>query len=336
MRVLLIKTSSMGDVLHALPALTDAMHAIPGIRFDWVVEEAFQEIPAWHPAVDRVIPVALRRWRKHPLQALWSGEWNRFKRALRKRTYDVVLDSQGLIKSAWLARKARGVVRVGYDSISARESIASYFYQRKISVDRNLHAIVRQRALFASVLSYEIPASMPESQLPFRADQRASSRRIIFLPGTTWKSKAWPESHWKALGKIAADEAFQVEIIWGSHREHELAQRIAEGVGVVLPKMALCELAGQLSGAAGVVGVDSGIAHLTAALGVPAVTLYGATDAKKTGAIGVQQENIQGQADCAPCLKRVCQHQATPLEQQCWKEVSPTQVWAVLRGLLHA
>jgi heptosyltransferase-1 len=130
MHVLLIKTSSMGDVIHALPALTDAMRAIPGIRFDWVVEEAFQEIPAWHPAVDRVIPVALRRWRKKPLKALISGEWRRFKRALRERQYDLVLDSQGLMKSAWLAQKARGP-RAGFDKKSAREPLASWFYQKK-------------------------------------------------------------------------------------------------------------------------------------------------------------------------------------------------------------
>ena len=335
MRVLLIKTSSMGDVIHALPALTDAMRAIPDIRFDWVVEEAFQEIPAWHPAVENVIPVALRRWRKHPLKAIVSGEWRLFKQALRKEHYDLVLDSQGLIKSAWLASKVKGR-RVGFDKMSAREPLAARLYAKTYAVARDQHAIARQRELFASVLSYEIPTSSPDSQLPFCTDERSSNRRIIFLPGTTWQSKAWPESHWKALGKIASDEAFQVEIIWGSLREHELALRIAEGVGMVLPKMTLRELADQLSGAAGVVGVDSGIAHLTAALGVPAVTLYGATDAKKTGAIGVQQENIQGQADCAPCLKRVCQYRSTPLEQQCWKEVSPTRVWQVLRSLLHA
>jgi heptosyltransferase-1 len=335
LKILLIKSSSLGDVIHALPALTDAMHAIPGIRFDWVVEEAFQEIPAWHPAVNKVIPVALRRWRQHPLQAWRSGEWGTFVRVLRAQRYDLVLDSQGLLKSAWLACKARGV-RAGFDQASAREAIAAWFYQRGYSVPMEQHAIVRQRALFARALSYEMPTSMPDSQLPFRVDQRAIKRRIIFLPGTTWQSKAWPVPNWKALGKIAVDETFQVEIVWGSHHERELAQRIADGVGVILPKMTLRELAGHLSGAAGVVGVDSGIAHLTAALGVPAVTLYGATDAKKTGAIGDEQENIQGKADCAPCLRRVCRYQSTSREQQCWKEVSPEQVWLVLRGLIDA
>ena len=98
MRVLLIKTSSLGDVIHALPALTDAARALPGIRFDWVVEEGFAEIPAWHPAVDRVIPVAIRRWRKNLWQTFRSGEWKRFKDRVREQRYDLVIDAQGLFK----------------------------------------------------------------------------------------------------------------------------------------------------------------------------------------------------------------------------------------------
>ena len=129
MRVLLIKTSSLGDVIHTLPALTDAARAIPGIRFDWVVEEGFAEIPAWHPAVDAVIPVAIRRWRKKPLQAVRSGEWSNFKRRLRETQYDLVIDAQGLLKSAWLTRYARAEV-VGLDKSSAREPLAARFYQR--------------------------------------------------------------------------------------------------------------------------------------------------------------------------------------------------------------
>ena len=104
MRILLIKTSSLGDVIHALPAVTDAARAIPGIRFDWVVEESFAEIPAWHPAVDRVIPVALRRWRKAPFSAWFGGEWHRFRQSLRAERYDAVIDAQGLLKSALLTR----------------------------------------------------------------------------------------------------------------------------------------------------------------------------------------------------------------------------------------
>jgi len=158
MRVLLIKTSSLGDVLHTLPALTDAAEAIPGIRFDWVVEEAFAEIPEWHPAVGRMIQVAIRRWRKAPLKAILSGEWTTFRRQLRAREYDLVLDAQGLIKSALLSRMAKGRV-VGLDKNSAREPLASRFYQQGFPVERGEHAIVRLRKLFAKALDYELPTS---------------------------------------------------------------------------------------------------------------------------------------------------------------------------------
>src|SRR5690606_5197442 len=144
MHVLIIKTSSLGDVVHTLPALTDAANAIPGIRFDWVVEEAFAEIPSWHPAVDIVIPVAIRRWRKNIWQTIRTGEWARFKKILHARHYDLVIDAQGLLKSAWLAHKVKAPI-ASYDSRSIREPAASLFYSRRYSVSRELHAVERIR-----------------------------------------------------------------------------------------------------------------------------------------------------------------------------------------------
>ena len=155
MRVLVIKTSSLGDVIHTLPALTDAARAIPGIRFDWVVEEGFAEIPAWHPAVSQVITVAIRRWRKHPLKTLRSGEWSRFKQRLRESHYDLVIDAQGLLKSAWLTRYVKTPV-AGLDSNSAREPIAARFYDRPYSVPRGQHALERTRQLFGQALGYSL------------------------------------------------------------------------------------------------------------------------------------------------------------------------------------
>ena len=139
MRVLLVKTSSLGDVIHALPALTDAARAIPGITFDWVVEEGFAEIPTWHPSVGNVIPVAIRRWRKNLWETIKSGEWRRFKQRLRAEKYDLVIDAQGLLKSALLTRYVKAPV-AGFDRDSAREPLASRFYQRRLAVARGQHA----------------------------------------------------------------------------------------------------------------------------------------------------------------------------------------------------
>jgi heptosyltransferase-1 len=324
----------MGDVIHALPALTDAMRLIPGIRFDWVVEEAFQEIPSWHPAVNKVIPVALRRWRKHPLKAIVSGEWRSFKQALRKEHYDLVLDSQGLIKSAWLARKARGV-RAGFDRASARESIASWFYQRCYSVAKHGHAITRQRALFAKALGYTQLITQPDSALSLPWVPDAFQPYVVFLQGTSWPSKEWPIEYWIDLANLVRADGYDVKIVWGNEAEFVRAEKISNASDAsIMPRLSLGEIADQLGAASAVVGVDSGLAHLAAALSVSAITLYGATDPEKTGARGSRQKNLQGQADCVPCLSRSCAHVNSDGDAICWSLLSPEYVWMHLKKQL--
>src|SRR5690554_5359208 len=203
MRVLLIKTSSLGDVIHTLPALTDAQRAIPGIRFDWVVEEGFAEIPGWHPAVDEVIPVAIRRWRKNFLKTWRSGEWRAFKGKLASRQYDLIIDAQGLLKSAMLTR-LNDAPAAGYDRQSIREPIASRFYNRCYSVSRQLHAVERIRQLFASALDYPLPREVGDygidlSRLPTVVAPQQPF--VVFCHGTTWKTKHWPESYWRQLAE---------------------------------------------------------------------------------------------------------------------------------------
>ncbi len=183
MRVLIIKTSSLGDVIHTLPALTDAAHAVPGIRFDWVVEEGFAEIPSWHPAVDQVIPVAIRRWRKNLWQTLKSGEWKAFKQRVRERRYDLVIDAQGLVKSAWLTRLIKAPV-AGLDRYSAREGLASRFYDRRLSVAVGQHAVERVRQLFALALAYDLPEGLGQYGLDLKRLQLPpTAPYVVFLHG---------------------------------------------------------------------------------------------------------------------------------------------------------
>jgi len=325
----------MGDVIHALPALTDAMRAIPGIRFDWVVEEAFQEIPAWHPAVDRVIPVALRRWRKRPLKALISGEWGRFKRILRERQYDLILDSQGLMKSAWLAQKARGP-RAGFDQRSAREPFVSWFYQKKLFVNADQHAITRQRELFGAALGYSVPITEPDNALSIKWEPDREHPYVFFLHGTSWPSKEWPEENWIELAKLANADGHQVKLTWGNEREKARAERITAACdATVLPRMGLREIAQELAGASRVVGVDSGFAHLTAAIGVPAITLYGATNIEKTGVLGFNQKNISLELLCSPCLEKKCRFlNVAGKDHLCMDALTPKKVRAHVNEIL--
>ncbi|WP_192456408.1 lipopolysaccharide heptosyltransferase RfaC [Musicola keenii] len=294
MRVLIVKTSSMGDVLHTLPALTDAMNIIPGLQFDWVVEEGFAQIPGWHPAVDRVIPVAIRRWRKNWFSGPIRQERARFKTQLQEKRYDAVIDAQGLLKSALLVtRLARGP-RHGLDWKSVREPLASWFYQYRHPVARQLHAVERIRELFAVSLNYRKPAEQGDYAIAarFLTTPPADARRyLVFLHATTRDEKHWPEAHWRKLIALAAPSGLRIKLPWGAEHEHQRALRLAAGFPHVdvLPKLTLEQVATVLAGARAVVSVDTGLSHLSAALDRPNITLYGPTDPGLIGGYGKHQ-----------------------------------------------
>lgn len=297
MRLLVVKTSSLGDVIHTLPALTDAARALPGLRCDWLVERAFAEIPAWHPVVERVIECDLRSWRAHPLRTAVGGDWSRFRRSLRMETYAAVIDAQGLVKSAWLARQARGPL-AGPDRAGAREPLAAHFYQRRIGVPKHdaAHAVERARRLFAGALGYPLPdlAGVPDAGLDRSRFPRPALEApyVVLLHGTTWPGKRWPLAQWIALAEWLARHGLRPVLAWGSAGEKADAEAIATataGDGLVLPKLDLTALAGWLARARAVVGVDTGLMHLAAALGTPGISLYGATLPELTGAVGANQ-----------------------------------------------
>lgn len=295
MRVLLVKTSSMGDVLHSLPALTDAMHAIPGIKFDWVVEEGFAQIPSWHPAVDKVFPVAIRRWRKSWFSSKTRAERKAFYQALKAREYDCIIDAQGLVKSAALVtRKAQGK-KHGMDWNSAREPLASLFYNVRHSVARQQHAVERVRELFAKSLGYTQSDRQGDYAIAphfLNSLNAGNGQYAVFLHATTRDDKHWPETHWRELIGLLEGSGVRIKLPWGAPHEEARATRLAEGFDFVdvLPKMTLEEVAKVLAGAKYVVSVDTGLSHLTAALDRPNITLYGPTDPGLIGGYGKNQE----------------------------------------------
>ncbi|MFC3945193.1 lipopolysaccharide heptosyltransferase RfaC [Pseudomonas gingeri NCPPB 3146 = LMG 5327] len=350
MRVLLVKTSSLGDVIHALPALTDAARAIPGIRFDWVVEEGFAEIPSWHPAVDKVIPVAIRRWRKNLWQTIRSGEWKRFKQSLRATKYDLVIDAQGLVKSAFLTRYAKAPV-AGLDKQSAREPLASRFYSRRLAVARGQHAVERVRQLFAVALGYDLPKGLGDYGLDVDklvALPRSKTPFVLFLHGTTWDTKHWPEAYWRELTERMGQLGIEVKLPWGNPVEKARAERIARGFrhAVVLPKLNLAGVAKVLADASACVAVDTGLGHLAAALDVPTLSLFGPTNPGLTGAYGKSQVHLASNFPCAPCLQKKCTYVPTPEDQQrfdlkrewplCFTRLNPERVVSRLSAMLLA
>ncbi len=337
MRVLLIKTSSMGDLIHTLPALTDAGLAIPGITFDWVVEESFAEIPHWHPLVNKVIPIAFRRWRKNILSKESRQGLCTLKKELRSEQYDLILDAQGLVKSAFISLFAKGK-RSGLDFRSARESFASLVYQQKHTVNFYQHAIHRMRSLFALALGYSLPTTAPDfgiqDELKVESEQE---KYLVFLHGTTWVSKQWPESYWIELAEIAHQAGYRVKISGGNDEEVARAFRIGNASKAVdvMPRLTIAKMAALLANAKAVVAVDTGFGHLAAALNIPTVSLFGPTNADYTGVSGRASVSLSAKFSCAPCLNRTCTYKETAnVSPACFTTLPPMQVWSVVNEYL--
>lgn len=285
-KLLIVKTSSLGDVVHMLPAVTDMHTRFPDWQIDWVVEENFAEIPHWHPAIHQVFPVAIRRWRKSLLVKTTRQEISTFKQQLANTQYDVILDAQGLIKSALISRWARGK-RVGFDFAYAREPLASLVYQQRLAVGKNDHAIKRNRLLAAGSLDYSISDMPLDYGLQLPPKTLPTERYIMALHGTSRVDKEWPIDQWRELVKALQEFELKVYLPWGNTRELERAKALeSEYPNVqVLPKSKLTELAYYIAGAQGVIGMDTGLMHLAAALGKSGVALYPATYPALTGVL---------------------------------------------------
>lgn len=303
MKLALIKTSSMGDVIHALPVVTDIVRAMPGVRIDWVVEEAFAELPALHPSVNAVVPVAIRRWRKSLFDPATRREIAAVRARLRQARYDLALDLQGLLKSAWVARMT-GAPIAGFSWRCAREPMAALAYRQRLDVDSSLHAIERLRMLAARALGYRVEGppvfalSPPEDPVPGLPDVPYA----LLLHATSRPEKQWPDASWRALIAQLARQGMVSALPWGSAAERERAQNLAgadgaapaqqrSGAGdsgvvqraVVLPRLTLRQCAAAIARARLVVGVDTGLTHLAAALEAPTVALFAATPAWRFG-----------------------------------------------------
>ncbi|MEM9621833.1 MAG: lipopolysaccharide heptosyltransferase I [Pseudomonadota bacterium] len=338
-QVLIVKTSSLGDVVHALPAAAEA--SAHGYVLDWVVEEAFADLPRLLPGVRHVIPVAWRRWRRQ-LRAS-AGEMKTFRDQIQAVDYDLVLDSQGLLKSAAIALCARGP-RAGYSHTSAREPWAAFAYQQRHRILRGQHAIDRQRQLFAAALGYPLAAQpvWVASQTAPVAEQ-ATTDQILLMHGTTWATKHWPEPMWIALAQMIRQQGYRPCVTWGDETERARAQNIATASGAeVLDKMPIQQLVQVLLQSRLVIGVDSGLVHLSAGLGIPTLALYGPTDARLTGARGPRAYSVSADLPCAPCVRPQCTAyrgdpliwQAQPVEPPCFAASTPALVWQRAQQLL--
>jgi heptosyltransferase I len=283
--MLIVKTTSLGDVIHNLPVIHDIHTHFSDMEIDWLVEESFADIPRMHPGIAEVKTVALRRWRKKLFSKATWNEIALLKKQLRAKAYDLVLDTQGLVKSALLARLA-DAPRHGYDRHSIREPLASCFYDVKHAVSRAQHAVPRNRELAAAALGYPNPTSHPDYGIqPEGEVPELPSRYVIGLHGTSRDSKLWPVSHWIDLAHDLYQHQLALILPWGNVQEYDRANDIALMTPhtVVLPRLGLPALALITQGAQAAVGVDTGLMHLAVALKKTSIAIYTDTDPALTG-----------------------------------------------------
>jgi heptosyltransferase-1 len=305
--ILLIKTSSLGDVIHTLPVVSDIRFALPDATVDWVIEEAYLPIPALHPGLRTSIPIAIRRWRRSLYRRDTQAENIRFLSRLRAQSYDAVIDLQGLLKSALIARAARGT-RFGLDWRSAREPL-SLFYNRTYRIPWSLHAVERNRSLAAQALGYPVPERLDYAiaASPGHFEWLGADPYAVLLHGSSGDHKLWAEEDWVGLGRHFDATGIHCVLPSGNDAESERSKRIAEALarGLVAPALGLDELAALLAGACAVIGVDTGLTHLAAALGRPTVGIYVATDPAATGIYGCARALNVGTAGGPPAVADV-------------------------------
>jgi heptosyltransferase I len=311
-KILIVKTSSLGDVIHCLPVINDIYAIYPNAQIDWVVEESFADIPRLHPAIHQVYTVAFRRWRKKLLSTTTWSEIKEFKYLVAQTQYDAVIDTQGLLKSALIMRLANGV-KHGYDKQSIREPIASKFYDKTYAISYQQHAVSRNRTLVALSLGYAPPANAPDYGIQVAADLNEIPSRpfIVALHGTSRDSKLWPTEYWINLGKALKSQSINMLLPWSNPAELARAELIANSLenAIVLPKSSIAELAAVISQAKAAVGVDTGLSHLAAALNIPTIAIYTDTNPALTGVMASKSQVVNlGKVGEIPSVDAVLMH----------------------------
>lgn len=338
-KILLIKITSMGDLIQMLPALTDAAKAIPGIRFDWLVEDSFKDIPALHPSINKIIPLPYRRWKKNLKQAWNSGEWRIFLQELRGQSYDKVIDLQSNLKSAIAGLFAKGP-RLGLDKNSVSEYGAQFFYQKTITIARQQNHVERLRQILATYLEYPYPQTpadygIVKAELP-TLDFYIPEKFVFITAIASVKNKLWPEPFWQEIVAEILQTGYEVVLPWWSSEEKERMLRLQNQHPKIhlLPPLSLQKKASVIAQAAAAISLDTGLSHLAAALDIPNICLYGPGDADTCGTVGYRQTHIRAEyPSCSPCNSMRCSYTGeTRYHPACMASIAPQEVITALRA----
>ena len=340
MKILIVKLSSLGDVVHSMPAVQDIRQALPHAQVDWVVERSFAPLVQRCEGVDGVIGCELRRWRKSPLAAQTRAEWKSFSEQLRSQAYDAVIDLQGLTKSALVARtvrlapQGRRIAMANRTEGSSYEPPTRWVADVAITLPVHVHAVTRGRELCARALGYALPDTLRfglKTGTPAEPGTSSTEHRCVALVhGTSRDDKCWPVEHWLALGRRLIGEGFSLGLPWGSEEERERAALIAQALGPqaeVWPRMDLGRLTDRLAACAGVIGVDSGLSHIAVALDLPHVQIYNFDTAWRTGPLATGSAHARQLAVYAEPTP------TTDAVWQAWSQVQAAPDLQVLQGV---
>ena len=346
MRILIIKTSSLGDIIHALPALEYLRQAAPEATLDWVVDEAFADLLAGNPLLDRLLLVAFRRWKKSPLARQTRNEVATFVSSLRQQRYDLVFDLQGNSKSGIVCLLARCRRKIGFSRKHLQEKLNSLCTTEQVTFtaqDRN--AVQRYLRVVGSAFDLATDGWQPKSDIATSpadeavataALEQTGSPRILFHTGTTWQTKLWYDEGWLQLGQALLERYPEASIVlsWGNAEEQKRAEQLVVALGPqarLLPQLTLKQFAAVLKQCNLVIGGDTGPIHLAAAVGTPTVSFYRCTDGSRNGPYGARHAIVQSPLSCTICMRKEC-----PEDQECRRSITPAALVKPALRLLAA
>lgn len=357
MRILIIKLSSIGDLIHTFPAIVDANTKIKNIIIDWVVDEDFIGVVELQQQfchnrskdlINKIIALPLRKLKSNFWREIFKFPIKKLIKNLRTEKYDLIIDAQGLLKSAIVARLASSLMISGFDFYSAKEPIASFLYDDKLKISKEWHAIRRLRELFANSLNYKYDPELIDYGFnrqnfinSFNTVPINDTKYIVLLHGTTWETKHWPEGSWIELANLLSKQQFKIVIMTYGKKQQEFADRllISNPEIKILSNLNFNQIAVVIANSIGVVAVDTGFAHLAASLNVPIIAIYGATSSIKSGVLGTNSINLQSKYHCSPCLAKFCieyKNGKSKIKQPCLQEITPEIIMQELNKFISS
>ncbi|MBI4682448.1 MAG: lipopolysaccharide heptosyltransferase I [Nitrospirae bacterium] len=354
MKILVIKPSSLGDVIHALPFLKAVKDTFPKAQIDWVISKNLKGILEDNPLINELIIFNKDAWKNIKNIHKTFSDISSLRKTLKSKSYDIVVDLQGLLRSGLITYSAKTNLKIGF--ANAREG-SRYFYDKKISANKSHHAVDK-----CLEIAREIGAKVGKADFPLHISQAVKDKTkkllgdideyIVIVPSARWLTKRWPSENFASLMKKISIPC----VITGSKGDKEIAQEIIEdriqsaeqrtqttkiknsnlkGKNIIIDlcgKTDLKELTALIAGAKAVVSNDSGPLHIAAALDIPAIALFGPTDPLKTGPYGWQTNRnlkvIKADVPCSPCRRKKCG------EFICMKNISVESVYEAIREYL--